>query len=190
MGFAGKLPESPATKLQQRFRTISFANLALTGKLLKILELFREHHIPAIAYKGPALAQSAYGDITLRQFNDLDILTRKQDVGKIKELMLSNGCQPAWHLTESQEAAVLRLYYEYPFIWSDGAKLIEIHWQFAEPFFSFAFDLDEIWARSESVEIRGNYVCTLSLEDSLLVLCAHGPAAAPINRRRARIRPR
>jgi hypothetical protein len=172
--FAAVVPQPYATNLQQRVRTISFANLALTGKLIKVLALMREHDIHAIAYKGPALAQSAYGDINLRQFTDLDILTRKQDVRKIKELLLGNGCRPAWQLTDAQEAAVLRLYYEYPFVWTDGGKLIEIHWEFAEPFFSFAFDLDQIWARSETVEIRGNPVPTLSLEDSLLVLCAHG----------------
>jgi hypothetical protein len=172
--FAGRVPKPHVTKLQQRFRTISFANLALTGKLLKLLALLREHDIPAISYKGPALAQAAYGDINLRQFTDLDILSRKQDIRKIKELLLRNGCQPAWRLTQAQEAAVLRLYYEYPFVWTDGGKLIEIHWEFAESFFSFAFDIEEIFARSETIEICGNPVRTLCREDSLVVLCAHG----------------
>lgn len=172
--FADEVPGLPAAELRRRFRTISLANLALTGKLLKLLALLRERDIPALAYKGPALAQSAYGDISLRQFTDLDILVRKRDIHRVKELLLANGCRPAWSLTPTQEVAVLRHYYEYPFLCDDAKLLVEIHWEFAERFFSFEFDLDRIWARAEAVEIQGRTVETLSSEDSLLVLCAHG----------------
>lgn len=172
--FAGEVPEQHVAGLRRRARSVSFTNLALTGKLLRLLALLRERDIPAIPYKGPALAQSAYGDIGLRQFTDLDILVRKRDVYRIKELLVSDGCRPAWLLTPAQEAAVLSHYYEYPFLCNDTGMLVEIHWEFAERFFSFGFDLDQIWERSETVEIQGRTVPTLSPEDSLLVLCAHG----------------
>jgi hypothetical protein len=34
----------------------------------------------AIFYKGPALAAMAYGNVALREFSDLDILMKKEDV--------------------------------------------------------------------------------------------------------------
>jgi hypothetical protein len=172
--FAEILPNGFWTELTRRRRQIAQSNFGLTTKLLKLLVTLRDHDIPAIAYKGPALAQSAYGNISQRQFIDLDILVRKPDVPKIKEVFMSNGCEPAWSLTAAQEAAMLRYYYEYPFHCDDRKVLVEVHWDFAEPFFSFAFDLDQMWQRLETVMLLGEPVQTLSAEDSLLVLCAHG----------------
>ena len=114
-------------------------NFGLTNKLLKIITLLRDQDIPVIAYKGPALAQTAYGDIGLRHFVDLDIMIHKQDVYRVKEVLLADDCQPAWRLTAAQEAAVLRYYYEYPFVCEDRKVLVEVHWDFAEPFFFFRF---------------------------------------------------
>jgi len=36
--------------------------------LLKLLDLFENHGIPAVPFKGPVLASSIYGDLSLRQF--------------------------------------------------------------------------------------------------------------------------
>ncbi len=101
-------------------------------------------------------------------------MVRKQDVLRVKQLFIADGCSPCWRLTESQEAAVLRHYYEYPLMCNNRSVLIEVHWEFAEHFFSFTFDLDQILQRLEPVVIHGKPVPTLGPEDSLLVLCAHG----------------
>lgn len=172
--FSDAMPEEVWTELRKRRRKISEVNFGLTSKLLKLIALLRDHDIPTIAYKGPALAQSAYGDIGLRQFFDLDIMVHKRDVPRVKEIFLANGCQSAWRLTAAQEAAVLRYSYEYPFVCNDRKLLVEVHWDFAEPFFSFAFDFDQMWLRLETVMILGKPLMTLSPEDSLLVLSAHG----------------
>src|SRR5215813_10839323 len=128
-GFADKVPPAVQTELRTRFKRSSEFNLGLTGKLVKLVQLMHEHGIPAIAYKGPALAQIAYGDIGLRQFTDLDILIHKADIYKTRDLFLANGSQPGWRLTESQEKAVLRHYYAYPFVSNNRSVLIEVHWQ-------------------------------------------------------------
>lgn len=172
--FSNAVPAANWVELKKRRRLISGTNLGLAGKLLKLLAILHDHEIPVISYKGPALAQAAYGDIGKRQFLDLDIMVHKRDVGRVKELFLAHDCQPAWRLTAAQETAVLRYYYEYSFRCNDRKVLVEVHWDFAEPFFSFAFDLDQLWRRLEMVTILGKPVMTLSAEDSLLVLCAHG----------------
>src|SRR5262249_55138208 len=87
---------------------------------------------------------------------------------------LANGSQPGWRLTESQEKAVLRHYYAYPFVSNNRSVLIEVHWQLTERFFSFDFEIEQLWQRAETVNLLGNKVQTLALEDTLLFLCAHG----------------
>lgn len=148
-------------------------NLFLAGELLKLLSLLDEHGISAIAYKGPALAFSAYGDVALRQFGDLDVLVRKRDVLKVRKLLVARGCQPGLQLTGAQEAALLKHYYEYPFLCNQNRVLIEIHWSIAERYFSFDLDIEQLWQRLEPIAIGGRQVSTLSQEDSLLILCAH-----------------
>jgi len=172
--FPDRVPTPVLTALQTRYKRSSEFNLGLTGKLLKLLTLLREHNIPAITYKGPALAQLVYGDISLRQFTDLDLLIHKSDIHRTKELLLANGCQPGWLLTQSQEKAVLRHYYAYPFLSNSRRVLIEVHWELSERFFAFDFAIEQIWQRADNIKLLGKTVQTLSLEDTLLFLCAHG----------------
>jgi len=173
-GFQEFIPDQSWTQLRDRARSVSDFNLGLTGKLLKLLALLEAHNIPAVPYKGPVLAQLAYGDIKLRQFTDLDLLVNKEDFYRVKELLLANGCEPGWRLTRKQELAVLRHYYNYPFVSNEKRVLIEVHWEFTESFFSFAFDLAQMRNRLTAVEVLGRSMRTLALEDTLLVLCAHG----------------
>ena len=71
---AAAVPNVPLNKLRTLFHTNARANLLTTGDLLKLLSMLEEHGIAAIPFKGPVLAASAYGDVSLRQYMDLDII--------------------------------------------------------------------------------------------------------------------
>jgi hypothetical protein len=68
------VPKANLAQLRNYFHTNAQRNLFLTKELLKLLTLFETHSIPAIPFKGPVLAVSAYGNLSLRQISDLDIL--------------------------------------------------------------------------------------------------------------------
>src|SRR6202451_98083 len=82
------LPASAADRLKNACRANTIRCLFLSAELIKILDLFRSQGIEVILYKGPALAVQAYGDITLREFEDLDIVLRQSDLPKAHGLML------------------------------------------------------------------------------------------------------
>src|SRR2546421_680114 len=63
----GYVPDEIMNRLRESFRVNAQRNLLLTSELLKLLALFEQQSIPAVAYKGPTLALSAYGNIALRQ---------------------------------------------------------------------------------------------------------------------------
>ena len=69
------LPER-ARDLERRFARNAQRSLRLTQRTAKILACLARRGIEAIPYKGPALAQTVYGDVAMRQFSDLDILIR------------------------------------------------------------------------------------------------------------------
>ena len=68
------VPELPMRRLRSAIHQNARRNLFLTAELLQVIDIFRAHEIPCIPYKGPVVASLVYGDISLRQFADLDII--------------------------------------------------------------------------------------------------------------------
>jgi len=136
--------------------------------------LFEGHEIPAIPFKGPALAFCVYRNIALRQFGDLDILVPRQNVLRAKSLLLSQGYEPLLHLTPGQERSLLRSHCEYELVQMHSGLCAEIHWRFSPRHFLFPLDYEQVRERLEPAPLFGVRTQTLSPEDLLLVLCAHG----------------
>jgi hypothetical protein len=168
------VPKAVLNQLRNHFYTNAARNVFLADELLKLLTLFETHGIRAIPYKGPALAASAYGNLLLRQFGDLDILVPKRDVLRAKDLLISHGYRLKFQLTRSKEAAYLQSQCDYNFVRDDGKIIIELHWGITRSHFSFPLDLEHLWEDLEAVSLSGTTIRHLSPENLLLVLCVHG----------------
>src|SRR5207244_292655 len=72
------------SSLRQMYERSVHQALWLTRELLRIIGYFESHGIRALPYKGPALAQILYGNVTSRQFADLDILVSPDDLPKVR----------------------------------------------------------------------------------------------------------
>ncbi len=59
--------------------------LHLTGKQLRVYKLFKENSIPVALFKGPLLANMAYGEISLRQAGDIDLLINRRDFAQARD---------------------------------------------------------------------------------------------------------
>lgn len=148
-------------------------SLWLTSELGRIAGTFKQAGIGFLTYKGPALAELLYGDVTMRQFGDLDFLVYRDDVFRATTAARELGYHSQLALTESQKKAFLSIGYERVFDSQFGRNLLEIKWQVLPPFYAIDFDVEKIFLRSDSVNIEGLSVPTLSLEDLLLLLCVH-----------------
>ena len=168
------VPEVYFKRLQDLFRRNTARNLFLTGELNKILRLFASHGIAAMPYKGPALAVSIYGDLALRQFSDLDILVRRDDVARASELLVALGFQPHFKLTGNQVAAFVRLGYVQLFERDNGKNVVELHWAIVPRFFSFSLQTERLFQRLTQIDLAGHQVLAPAPEDLLLILCVHG----------------
>lgn len=161
-------------QLRQEFRRNSWRNVFLTGELLRILDVFSAHGISAVPFKGPALGLLLYGNVTLRQFVDLDLLVREQDVLAAKDLLISHEYRPQFRLSESQLPAILRSENELAFTRADGASVVDLQWKFRPEYFSFPLDMQSVWERTRPSSFAGREVLALAPEDLLLFLCVHG----------------
>ena len=168
-------PAAVLSRLKLQSRINLARNQQLVEELAALLTLFGAHDIPAMPYKGPALAVTVYGDLTLRACGDLDILLRPADVLRAKALLLGQGFQPVQQFRDGQEEAQhLQADCEYNFHRASDGLLVELHWRFRPQFFPLPIDLGRLWASALPVILGGAATLTLAPEDLLLILCVHG----------------
>jgi len=154
----------------------SIQNLNLAAELSRLVKMMERNGIASLPFKGPVLAISAYGDLSLRQFSDLDIVIRKKDVQKAKELFVERGYLPLGDRTPEQDEVFLkaRRPYNYKFISANGQVRVELHWEFTSRYNSFSVNYEALFERLIPVEFAGHQVLQLKPEDLILFLCQHG----------------
>jgi hypothetical protein len=167
------VPASIHAAIYSRFRTQARKVLCFSAELARILRQFADHHIPALAHKGPALGQLLYGDPAMRQFGDLDVLVRAADVPRARSALKGLGYGPQIELSARQEKAYLSSGYEYVFGLNTEPNLLELQWQILPRFYAVNFDMEALFRRSVEIELDGTRHRTLGKEDLMLVLCVH-----------------
>src|SRR5262245_51395668 len=121
------IPAWVRDRLRGHFETNAVRNRLLTAELTKVLARLADQDIAAIPYKGPVLARTAYGDVALRRFADLDVLVRRADVVRAVAALRELGYEPRLRLTRAQERAFLLFQCEYPLDRDRGRLTTEIH---------------------------------------------------------------
>src|SRR5205807_527326 len=130
-------------------------------------------NIFAVPYKGPVLAESAYGDVALRTFSDLDFLISPASVAAATQALNDLGYHPSHVLTPSVERFWFRNGYECSFDGPAGKYLVELQWSVLPRFYVVPLHNDELVKRAVRSWFSGRELPCLSAEDSLLVLCLH-----------------
>ncbi|MGB9234940.1 MAG: nucleotidyltransferase family protein [Terriglobales bacterium] len=175
---AGELPAEVAQSLRSSYAANLQRNLWFAGELTRILEHLSKSEVRAIPYKGPVLAQSAYGDLGLRSFSDLDLLISRVDFERAKRALGEIGYHPSQALSPAVERLFLRTGYERSFDGLSGKNLLELQWNLLPHFYAVdsqaaAFGVEDLLARAGRIRLGAGDVPCLSAEDSLLVLCLH-----------------
>ena len=180
------IPADIAESLKAEYAANLRRNLWFAAELTRIVRHLAQRQVPALPYKGPVLAQTAYGDIGLRSFSDLDLLISPDDFGRAKAALAELGYQPSQQVAPAVERLWLRTGYERSFDGPAGKNLIELQWSLLPYFYAVDFrsaDLrfNDLLARAGRIalgaaegetEFETGIPC-LSPEDSLLFLCLH-----------------
>ncbi|MEO8630845.1 MAG: nucleotidyltransferase family protein [Betaproteobacteria bacterium] len=164
-------PDSAMDALATMFRTCAKHNLYLLGQLLTILDEFERRQIAVVPFKGPMLAVTAFADVSLREFGDLDLLIHECDIGRAHGALVELGFRSAHHPDWVQP--YLAFGHELDFISSDGGFQVDLQWRFAKKWLSFPLDHEALWNRTTSVSVGGRSVRQLCPEDAMLMLCGH-----------------
>lgn len=168
-------PRPVCEQLHRAFQANTQHNLLLASELLKLLDSFKQMGVEAMPLKGPTLAATAYGNLSLRHFVDLDIVVRQPDVVRVKEALIARGYQlvgvtkpaPEQSLPQSEN-------HSYDFLRQDGKVAVDVHWAISQRQYSFPLDSEALWGDPRQINFLGTMISSPPPELLLLILCAHG----------------
>jgi len=173
LGLGDAVPAEEMHWLKQSYQTNLYKNLLLSRELTRIVEHIGALGIDVMPYKGLALAEALYRDITLRQAGDIDLLARPMDMSRIRSAVAELGYTPHAPLSDEEERAYLKTGYECAFDRAAERNVLEVQWAIQPRFYAIDFDMDGLFERAVTVSVAGYPTRTLAPADLLLVLSAH-----------------
>jgi hypothetical protein len=147
-------------------------------ELHRLFEQFEDAGVRAIPFKGPVLAATAYGDLSLRAFNDLDVLVHPEDISTAVDCLEARGYEWVADAPRLDDSAVrggpvtMPLISEYEL--EREELTVELRPRVGEPSIPFGLDVEALWARRSSVRVAGVDLPGLDALDRLLMLAYHG----------------
>ena len=170
----GTVPDA----VQDRFRFAAFAigrrNVELAAEMGRVQRLLDQAGVRALPYKGPVLAVEAYGDLSMRRFEDLDFLVPPAELQPALRALQDAGFLLYPRLTPAREREFYRSECECWVTNADDTVTIEVHWAVRERLYDYPLDPAELASRATRRRVAGATVPCLAPEDLLLVLAVHG----------------
>jgi hypothetical protein len=163
----------PRPELEASARPLIERALVLTRQLRTLLDRLQGAGLTVLPIKGPVLAATMYGDVTLRGASgDLDLVIQSVDFPHAVELLSGDGyrrVEPALdehdHEQWESEAHLLP---------PSTGTLVELHTELIGNFHTAPVDLQAVLERSSARLLFGTTVRVPAAEDLLLYLCLHG----------------
>ena len=171
---ADLVPGHVLSRLKREAVANSQSILHLVSKQLRAYKLFQEHGIAVAIFKGAVLSQMAYGDLSLRQAGDIDLLINRSDFTRARLLLESLGYEMTPRLTPAQLSSHLNNHCEIQFMRDEWLTVVDLHWDLAPRSFVFGVKPEDVMSRLQSVSLAGTTVETFGAEDLLLYQAMHG----------------
>ena len=157
-------------RFRHEFVATAHRNLLMSGELVRVLRALEQTGIQAVPFKGPVLAERAYGDLALRQFSDLDIILPHSQIAQAHDALATLD-----YRSDTAAAAMTqnRIPGQYAY---RGARsiLIELHTEKTMRYLPVPLDWRALGSRMETVLVGGQPLLTFSAEDTMMLLCVHG----------------
>ena len=165
-GLAGRLGELQRVSAQRALRQ--------TGSLLRVLERLREAGVTAMPLKGPAWAERLYGDVTLRTWEDLDVLVPHDQVLRARKALLAEGFIDAGPFNARLASTETGGWGQIAFTAGGPGVQLEIHWEVTAGFSVSSLRPESLFARAVSMRLLDREVLTPHPVDLMLITCLNG----------------
>jgi len=144
---------------------------------IRIFQEFKENNIQHMFFKGPLLSLELYNDIGYRNFGDIDVLVKKQDAEKAKDLLEELGFScvyPKIKLTEKQKEINYSISHHYQFVHPVQPIHIELHWNITNPKSFFGVESHDVISNSINLKVSNYELPYISKIENIVFQAAHG----------------
>lgn len=182
-GNADAVPDSFSAALRTDYFGNAIRNGGIAREMVRIVSGLEALGIDVLALKGPVLAITAYGDLALRQFLDLDIFIRSHDLPRVADFLAEAGYYPHRYERDRPDGGYFQDS-EDEFFAREGhvaidtlrqlmPAFIDVHRWLMPSYFPFAPEDDSLWRRAVRIPLENYAMATLGPMDSMLFLIAH-----------------
>jgi len=170
----GVVPRDILDQFRVAAAEIAVRALRLTSDLVAIVHELEIGDVEALPVKGPTLAALVYGDLSLRAYEDLDLLVHPWDLDRATSALTALGYRFRDALSEHQRETLTTTGYHVGFEHPDSGTVVELHWLLNHKTLAHR-DLERRWwLHTQSICLGGATMHTLAPEHLLLYLCMHG----------------
>lgn len=165
------VPSSIHEAYRRHNQATTLMNNVLAKELMVLLAALAAQGITAIPFKGVTVAQAAYGDLTVRECADNDLIIEEGALSQARKVLWSQGYRPSGSEmetgAESHESS-------HVFLKRNGMVAADLQWAIVRRHAGFRADRSAFWSRLKPVRLPTTSVMGLCPEDLLLLLCVHG----------------
>jgi Uncharacterised nucleotidyltransferase len=166
------MPASAQASLADFRRVHLVRALSAAQQLSRVAEALTAAGVRFAAFKGATLAKQLYGDLSAREYSDIDLIVPKPQVGEAEDVLAALGyCGDGDRAFRGAFQAYLR---QYGFVHPELGVAIDLHWNFSGSHVPFPLDPDEIWDGLEQVPVGYLRVPAVSGANLALLLAGHG----------------
>ncbi|MCC2639918.1 MAG: hypothetical protein K0S45_331 [Nitrospira sp.] len=169
------LPSAIHAEFRRHNQANALLNTCLAKELVAVLDAFGAKGIHAIPFKGVTLAQIAYGDLTLRECADLELIVDEPSIPHARQILWSLGYQPTSRNVRDGPESDECYHFSHK---KSGVVVVDLQWVMARPHFWFRLDRSVFWNRLKPVYLPTKIVMGLCPEDMLILLCVDGSKQA------------
>jgi hypothetical protein len=169
-----RIPADVQAEWERTNWLLTGGNLLLAGELLRVTAALESAGVRAAAMKGAAIAAMVYGDIALREYEDIDLLVTEADFPRAVELLEGLGYQPFWKRDSRTVLDFLRNVGEYTLTNSERRTTIDLHWRVSTAATALAPDVSDFPSGFQPFTFGGETLLSFAPVDLPLYLASQG----------------
>lgn len=168
------IPLEVKDQLKMTNLQIARQNMMMTSELIRIMKLLESHGIRALALKGPVLSQIIHGDVTTRQYTDIDILVAPDLLYITTKILCENRYIYEYDVKFTKNIALLKATKDLTLTDKKTNISVELHWRLFSGRLFRKSNSNIFFESKQSFRINNHDILTINDEVLYLYLLLHG----------------
>lgn len=172
---SGRFHVPPAFReaLSEEFRNHAVSRFVFARRLRELLAQLEAADVEALPYKGPVAAIQLYGHYAARQYGDIDILVRPEQLHEAIRVLRGAGLRQTLALAESWQEHYLRENHALQWVEPATGLVVDLHWTLADRYQGWNIGPEFWFQDTVTVDLLGTSVRAMGPERLLLTLSVH-----------------